>query len=210
MKPDTQILLVEDEAPVRDVWRRYLQRWAYTHEIVPNAEEALALARRRRFDLVITDLAMPGMSGQALLTTLKAEQPELAVIVVTGFGTVQVAVEIMKAGAYDFITKPINFVHAELVVKNCLEQLRVQRESVRLQKVAADLEALNELKEKFIAITNHELRTPVGIIRSVAELLRAEDDGGELGMLVDILARASGQLTEIVSQMHEISSVKSD
>ena len=211
MLADKQILLIDDEADVREVWRRYLERWGYSHDIVPGGCQGLDFARTRRYDIVITDLAMPDMSGAELLRTLKQEQPELAIIVVTGHGTVEVAVEIMKAGAYDFITKPINFVHAELVLKNCVGQLRTQHEARRLQRIAADLEALNDLKEKFLAITNHELRTPVGVVRNVAELLDSEVNGaGELRMLVDMLSRSSQHLVEIVTQMHEITHAKTD
>lgn len=211
MAAEKQILLVDDEASVRSVWQRYLDRWGYGYDLAKCGQEGLALARSVGYQIVITDLAMPDLTGQELLRTLKHEQPELAIIVVTGHGTVEVAVEIMKAGAYDFIAKPINFVHAELVIKNCLEQLRSQRETRRLQRIAADLEALNDLKEKFIAITNHELRTPVGVIRNVAELLEHEiNGGGELRLLVEMLGRSSTQLAEIVAQMHELSRAKSD
>lgn len=211
MAAEKHILLVDDEAPVRSVWQRYLERWGYTYDLAGSGEEGLALARQVRYQIVVTDLAMPDLPGQELLRTLKAEQPGLAIIVVTGHGTVEVAVEIMKAGAYDFIAKPINFVHAELVIKNCLEQLQAQRETLRLQRLAADLETLNDLKEKFIAITNHELRTPVGVIRNVAEILEHEVDGkSELSLLVQMLSRSSAQLAEIVAQMHEISRAKSD
>jgi two-component system, sensor histidine kinase len=211
MAAEKQILLVDDEDSVRGVWQRYLERWGYAYDLAASGQEGLELARRVGYQIVVTDLAMPDLSGQALLRTLKQEQPELAIIVVTGHGTVEVAVQIMKAGAYDFITKPINFVHAELVIKNCLEQLEAQRETRRLQRLTADLETLNDLKEKFIAITNHELRTPVGVIRNVAELLEQEVDGSsEQRQLVDMLSRSSAQLAEIVAQMHELSHAKSD
>lgn len=211
MVAEKQILLVDDEAPVRSVWQRYLERWGYSYDLAATGSEGLALARSVGYQVVVTDLAMPDLPGQELLRTLKEEQPGLAIIVVTGHGTVQVAVEIMKAGAYDFITKPINFVHAELVLKNCLEQIQAQRETQRLQRLAADLEALNDLKEKFIAITNHELRTPVGVIRNVTEILEHEvESQSDLGMLVQMLARSSTQLSEIVAQMHEITRAKFD
>jgi signal transduction histidine kinase len=211
MGSEKQILLVDDEESVRGVWQRYLERWGYSYDIAASGQEGLQAARACRYQIVVTDLAMPDLHGQELLRTLKDEQPGLAVIVVTGHGTVEVAVQIMKAGAYDFITKPINFVHAELVIKNCLEQIQSQRETRRLQRLAADLEALNDLKEKFIAITNHELRTPVGVICNVAELLEREFTGdGDMRPLVEMLSRSSAQLAEIVAQMHEISQAKSD
>ena len=203
------ILVVDDEAPIRMLWELFLTRWGYSHMLAENGEQALQLLRRTPFQLVVTDLTMPVLSGQELIHILKLEQPEVEVIVTTGHGTIEVAVELMKAGVFDFITKPISFNHAELIVKKCLDQIRSRRENERLRQMYRDLEALNRVKEKFIAITNHELRTPVSVLSNVVELLAQELKGNELEPLVHMMERSSRQLAEIVSQMHEIAGAKS-
>jgi signal transduction histidine kinase len=203
------ILVVDDEAPIRMLWERFLTRWGYAHLLAENGQAGLRLLRQTPFQLVITDLTMPVMSGQELIHILKREQPEVEVIVTTGHGTIEVAVELMKAGVFDFITKPISFNHAELIVKKCLDQIRSRRENERLRQMNRDLEALNRIKEKFIAITNHELRTPVSVLSNVVEILGQELKDKDLEPLVRIMERSSHQLTEIVSQMHELSGVKS-
>src|SRR5579862_3827826 len=100
------ILVVDDEAPIRMLWERFLTRWGYTHTLAENGQQALQLLRATPFQLVVTDLTMPVMSGQELIHILKREQPDVEVIVTTGHGTIEVAVELMKAGVFDFITKP--------------------------------------------------------------------------------------------------------
>ena len=204
------ILVVDDEAPIRMLWERFLTRWGYSHALAENGQQALELIRATPFQLVITDLTMPVMSGQELIHVLKREQPNVEVIVTTGHGTIEVAVELMKAGVFDFITKPISFNHAELIVKKCLDQIHSRRENERLRQMNRDLEAINRVKEKFIAITNHELRTPVSVLSNIVEMFAQELRGGELEPLVRMMERSSRQLTEIVSQMHEISEAKSN
>ncbi len=204
-----QILLVEDEPDIRALWEHHLEAWGHSFDSAPSGDAGLELARCKKYRVLITDLAMPGLTGQELIRILKRERPELEIVVVTGNVTVESAVEIMKAGVYEFLTKPINFTQARLVLKNCLEHLDTHLETLRLKRLAEDLEALNERKEKFIAITNHELRTPVSIVQNVAELLQEELSDGDHRHLVDMLSRASSQLVEIVVQMHEISQAKS-
>ncbi|MCH7891537.1 MAG: hybrid sensor histidine kinase/response regulator [Gemmatimonadetes bacterium] len=205
MSADSQILVVEDEATIRLIWERFLNRWGYQVDMAENGQVGLDRAREHAYRLIITDLAMPVLGGQELVRTLKAEQPDLEIIVTTGQGTIEIAVEMMKAGVSDFITKPINFGSAEYVIKKCLENVPAKRENIRLRRINRDLEELNKIKEKFIAITNHELRTPVSIINNVLEVLEPEFRGGSLEELFDMISRSSRHLNEIVTQLHEIS-----
>ncbi|HEX7926980.1 MAG TPA: response regulator, partial [bacterium] len=210
MAAEMDILVVDDEAPIRMLWERFLTRWGYTFALAEHGQQALEKARLTHFDLMITDLTMPVMSGNELIYLLKQEQPNLEMIVTTGHGTIEVAVELMKAGVFDFITKPISFNHAELIIKKCLEQVRAREENVRLRQANRDLEALNEIKEKFIAITNHELRTPVSVLTNIVEILSDEMKGHDMEPMIKMVDRSTKQLAEIVGQMHDISRAKSN
>jgi signal transduction histidine kinase len=210
MAAETDILVVDDEAPIRMLWERFLTRWGYSFALAEHGQQALAQARATRFKLLITDLTMPVMSGNELIYVLRQEQPDLEVIVTTGHGTIEVAVELMKAGVFDFITKPISFNHAELIIKKCLEKVQARQENLRLRQINRDLEALNEIKEKFIAITNHELRTPVSVLTNIVEILSEELKGHATEPLIRMVDRSTQQLAEIVAQMHELSRAKSN
>ena len=205
-----QILVVEDEAPIRMVWKRFLDRWGLSADLAQHGKEALDKARQTPYHLVITDLTMPVMTGQELIYTLKREQPQLEVIVTTGQGSIEIAVEMMKAGAYDFITKPINFASAEYVIKKCLAKVEAQEENLRLRRINRDLEELNMIKEKFIAITNHELRTPVSVICSIVDILAPQFDGKDEEPLLGMITSAAQHLKEIVNEMHELSQINSE
>ncbi len=104
-----KILVVDDEAPVRDVVRKGLsQMGGYSVEVAQNGVEAIEKIEKDVFDLVLTDLKMPEMDGIELLKTIKGTRPEVTVILLTAYGSIETAVEAMRIGATDYITKPID------------------------------------------------------------------------------------------------------
>lgn len=104
-----KILVVDDEAPVREMIQKgLLQMGGYNVEVAQNGLEALEKVEKDIFDLVVTDLKMPEMDGLELLKTIKGTRPEIMVILLTAFGSIETAVEAMKFGANDYITKPVD------------------------------------------------------------------------------------------------------
>lgn len=132
MRP--RVLLVEDDESLRRVTQVHLEQAGYEVATAPGAAEALTLLEKSPQDLVVTDLKMPGMSGLDLLRRIKAEYPEIVVIVLTAFGTVESAVEAMKLGAYDYITKPVQPDALRLVIGRALEHLRLRQEVEHLRR----------------------------------------------------------------------------
>ena len=103
---EAQILLVDDERNAMEVYADFLRMWGYAVTPATSAAQAIQLAEGKDFDLVITDLWMPDMNGIDLLRILKQIRPTLSVIVITGYSSVQTALQAMKAGAADYLTKP--------------------------------------------------------------------------------------------------------
>jgi two-component system NtrC family response regulator len=132
-----RILVVDDDESLRWVTQAQLQQSGYDVVAAADADAALEQVRSLAPDLVVTDLKMPGMSGLDLLKAIRAGYPEILVIVVTAFGTVETAVEAMKAGAYDYITKPVNVDELRLIVKRGLDHLEL-REEVRVLRGSLD------------------------------------------------------------------------
>lgn len=122
------ILVVDDEENLRRVMQIQLQQNGYDVKTALSGDDALQLLAATPFDLVLTDLKMPGMSGLQLLKRIRTEFPEVVVIMITAFGTVETAVEAMRSGAYDYITKPVNIDELKLVLNRALEHLSLQRE----------------------------------------------------------------------------------
>ena len=129
------ILVVDDDASNRVTLERILHREGYEVHHGENGKKALELVRENRVDLVITDLKMPGMSGLELLKALRQVDSDLEVIVMTAFGTVETAVEAMKEGAYDFISKPLRRLELVTCVRKSLERraLHIENRSLRDQ-----------------------------------------------------------------------------
>lgn len=132
-----RILVVDDDESLRWVTQAQLQQSGYEVSAAADGNGALEIMRQAAPDLVITDLKMPGMSGLELLRKIRTDFPEIIVIMVTAFGTVENAVEAMKAGAYDYITKPVNMDELRLIVNRGLEHLGLQKE-VRLLRSSLD------------------------------------------------------------------------
>ena len=132
-----RILVVDDDESLRWVTQAQLQQSGYEATAAASGREALDRMREDPPDLVITDLMMPGMSGLELLKRIRAEYPEVIVIMVTAFGAVDTAVEAMKAGAYDYLTKPVNVDELRIVVDRGLEHLGL-REEIRNLRVSLD------------------------------------------------------------------------
>ena len=123
-----QILVVDDDDSLRRVLQMELEQSGYSVIAAASALEALTILRTRSCDLVITDLKMPGMSGLDLLKQVRELYPEVIAIILTAFGTVDTAVEAMKAGAYHYITKPVHPDELLLVVGRALEHYRLTEE----------------------------------------------------------------------------------
>ena len=122
-----RVLVVDDEQSLRKVLAATLQREGYEVQVAADGEEALAALDRDGADVVVTDLVMPKMDGLSLLRKVVVSHPDVPVIVVTAHGRVDSAVEAMKAGAFDFVTKP--FEHAELksIIAKAARQSRSER-----------------------------------------------------------------------------------
>jgi two-component system response regulator AtoC/two-component system nitrogen regulation response regulator NtrX len=129
------ILLVDDEASVLYTLEAILKPEGYLVARASSAEEAYVLFQAEQFDLVITDLTMPGDSGMTLLEKLLAMKPEILVIMITAYGSEAVAVEAMKRGAYDYMPKPFSNDELRLTVRRALEKvsLRVENQQLRQQ-----------------------------------------------------------------------------
>lgn len=125
----TRILIVDDEAETLDLIAEHLSERGYVVSTALTAEDALLTIQRDFFHIAIVDLHLPGMTGAELLKSVKKTRPDVQVIVITGYGTIRDAVECMKLGASDFITKPILPDHLTLTIQRILEEARLKEEA---------------------------------------------------------------------------------
>src|SRR4051794_3893235 len=132
-----RILVVEDNDSLRGVTQTQLQRCGYSSAASATGPEALALLEKQPFDLVLADLNLPGMSGLELLTRIRSEYPDISVVIITAYGTIETAVAAIKAGAYDYITKPVHPTELRALIARVFERHRLIDE-VRLLRSTLD------------------------------------------------------------------------
>ena len=128
------ILIVDDEKNTREGLKRFLEQKGYEIYIAEDAGQALLLAKEHRPDVVFLDLRMPGVDGMHLLHKLKAEYPKMIALMLTAYGTVETAVQAMKAGAYYYLTKPVNLDELELILKKAFREQSLEHENQDLRK----------------------------------------------------------------------------
>jgi len=127
------VLLVEDKAELRAMLRKALERAGYTVDEAPDGNTAIDKVRSRRYQLVLSDLKLPGNSGLDVLREARRVEPTLPVILVTAYGSVEEAVTAMKEGAFDFIQKPVDLDHLKLLLERAARQQELLRENLLLR-----------------------------------------------------------------------------
>ncbi len=132
-----KVLVVDDDEIMREVLETRLESWGYTTQTAADGHQAERLFADFEPDMVISDVVMPGLSGLDLVKAFKARAPDVAVLLITGHGTVDRAVEAMKQGAHDFLTKPLDYVKLETTLNAIRRDLEARRESSRLKETLA-------------------------------------------------------------------------
>jgi len=211
MKPK-RVLIVDDEEVVRRICAHALTKMGCEIRMAENGLRALEKIDVEDFDLVLSDLKMPLMGGMELLQAIKRDYPHVEVIILTGFATVEDAIEAMKKGASDFLLKPVDSEQLRLVVEKCFEKIDLDAENKQLRLANLKLRELKEMKERFMAITSHELRTPLSHIKGYLSLLSdgAQDlTEAERQEFWHIIWSSVEDLERIVDAMYTLSRVDS-
>jgi Nif-specific regulatory protein len=180
-----QVLIVDDEQVQREMLEGFLAKQGYGVETAGSGAQALDRYKRSSFDLVLTDLRMPGMDGIQLLKELKRFNPEVMVVVLTAFGTVGTAVAAMKEGAYDYLTKPIDLDELLLLVQRAERELGLSRENRDLR---------DQLREKFkvdfIISASRGMEEALNLVKRAAPSSATVLILGESGTGKELIARA--------------------
>ncbi len=180
-----KILVIDDDTSLRRVLEYNLQEEGYDVQAAASGEEGLFFFGQSKPDLVITDMNMPGMDGLMVLKAIKERSPETLVMIITAFGTIDVAVGAMKAGAYDYITKPFHRDALKLTVQKALQFSGLSEENRRLKSELSD-----KADFKTIIGSANEMAKVFAIIRKVADTEAAVLITGESGTGKELVARS--------------------
>ncbi|HEX5132072.1 MAG TPA: sigma-54 dependent transcriptional regulator [Candidatus Krumholzibacteria bacterium] len=181
------ILIADDEQGVRNSLQRLLEFESYRVILVEDGPSALTAVRDRSVDLVLLDIKMPGMDGLEVLSRIHGDNPQLPVVIISGHGTIQTAVEATRLGAFDFVEKPIDADRLLLVIRNGLAQRRLLRENVSLKAA---------VRQKTRVVGEHpEILRILETIRKVAASNARVLIMGENGTGKEMVARALHELS---------------
>jgi len=191
MNDSIKILIAEDTDSMREAMVQILQKEGYRIQAVSNGQDAIN-ALRKSFDLVITDYKMGNISGSDVLAAVKRTNPETEVLIITAFGTIDLAVEMMKSGAWDFMTKPFSKESLLHKVGRTAEHIRERNRSARLMEENAYLK--NEINRKYsigeMIGKTPEMETVFKSIKKMAGSDSAVFISGESGTGKELVARA--------------------
>ena len=182
-----KILIVDDEPLIRESLYEILRIEGYHVQMAPGAKEALRFIKEGAFNIVVTDFKLPEMSGMELLEIIKKDHPGLEVIMITGYGSIETAVEAMKKGAYDYVTKPINDSEIKIIIRKIVEKIKIVEENASLRKTLA-----KERRDSFSGMigSSGKMQSVYRIIDSVASTNATILITGESGTGKGLVAKA--------------------
>ena len=182
------ILVVDDEEVSRFVLREALGKRGYAVEVAPDAETAIRLVGQQSFDLILLDIQLPGLSGIEAISKFKEIDPTLIIIMITAFGSKEMALDAMKRGAYDYFVKPFKMEEMEIVVKRSLERRRLDTEIRTLREQIRDTFQVRNIVGKSGA-----MQEVLGLIGRVASTTASILIWGETGTGKELIAQAIHQ-----------------
>ena len=139
------VLIVDDEQSMCELIDTALELRGYDTTWCQSADRAMELLRQREFDVVLTDVRMPGTTGLQLCQQIKLQRPDIPVVVMTAFGSLETAVSAMRSGAYDFITKPVEMEVLSLTIARAAERRSLTQQIHRLKEQATGVGYFDEL-----------------------------------------------------------------
>lgn len=178
----TRVLVVDDELGIREGCRRVLVSQGFAVDVAENGPAGLRKLRESRYDVLLLDIMMPGMSGIEVLRQARQIDPDLICIIITGYATVELAVQAIREGAHDFVAKPFSADQLLQVINRELERRTLRREAERLRaleeearelaRAKAELQKLEAVEGRFMLTLVHIMRAPVAVLQNTVQLIR--------------------------------------
>jgi two-component system sensor histidine kinase/response regulator len=179
-----RILIIDDEKAICDACSRILTEDKYEVEVASDGESGLAKIDAFHPDIVLVDLKMPGINGIEVLSRIREKDPTVVSVVITGFATIESAVDSMKVGAFDFLPKPFTPGQLRIIARRALDNRMALLEAERLRNEK------EKMRQNFVSMVSHELRTPLVAVIQYLEVIR----NGFAGSISDEQSRIIGRM----------------
>ena len=193
-----RLLIIDDDQFILRSFVTILEREGYEVVGIDSGNRALELIKKERFHLILTDLMMDGVDGLGVLKEAKKLNPEVVVVIITGFDSMESALEAMRCGAYDYLIKPCAEIDLKMTVKRGLEKLRIEKKLLEIER----LKAITETAIK----TSREINTPLETIMQELDIL--SNNGGQIDKKakeeIKILSKEAKRIKDILEKMSSI------
>jgi two-component system sensor histidine kinase/response regulator len=187
-----KILVVDDDESIRDSCTQVLIKNQYTVETAEDGRIGLAKMKTFCPDLLLLDLKMPGLSGMDVLKEIHDRDPYLIIVVITGYASIESAVDTMKQGVYDYLPKPFTPDQLRIIVKRGLERRSFRVEADRLRKEK------ETMRKNFVSMVSHELRSPLAAVQQNLMVVTGGMAGEIPSKVKDILLRMRERITSLI------------
>jgi signal transduction histidine kinase len=191
------VIVIDDEESMRDSCRMILEKAGFRTETAENGLEGIRKVEELEPEIVLIDLKMPGIGGFEVLDRIRQINPQIIPIVITGYATVESAVEAMKRGAYDFLPKPFTPEELRLIINRGLERIKLAREAESLRREKKLIE------ENFITMVSHQLRSPLVAIMQYFETILAGMVGTIDPKPREMLVKARERLDQLMELIND-------
>jgi two-component system sensor histidine kinase/response regulator len=203
-----KIVVIDDDYAMRLSCGKILSKMGLQFEAFEDGARGLSAVGALKPDLVVVDLKMPGISGMEVVSRVREIDPQAVVVVITGYATIDTAVEAMKAGAYDFLPKPFSPDEFRLIVNRALERRQLALESQRSEVERA------LLKRRFVTFVSHQLQSPLAAIHQYLDVLKyldnSEDAAAKRQEWIDRCLKRTEELQSIIRDWLTVAKIEGD
>ncbi len=200
------ILIVDDEEKICKRLSSVIQREGYLVTSTTQPDKAIEFLSQQQFDIILTDLNMPQKSGFQIMEYIQQSGLNVLIIVITGYASVDTAIQSIKLGAYDFIQKPFDIETLKLTIKRAALTIKLRKEN---ERYIEELKKLNYLKNEFISVVSHDLRSPLATIGAYVKYLTRKDDlPQQYVRYLNIIGEIAENLYALVNELLDISKIE--
>lgn len=190
---DKRIVLIDDDDIIRLSCKQILEKSGYRVETFGNGQEGIRRIREVRPPVLIVDIKMPELDGFEVINIVREIDPDLVIVVITGYATIETAVDAMKAGAYDFLPKPFTPSELRLIIDRSFERWGLIKEAQRLRREK------EEAEHKFVALVSHQLKGPLVAVKQYLDVMLFSLKGELPAKAVEWITRSQIRLGEMLT-----------
>jgi two-component system, sensor histidine kinase and response regulator len=194
---ENTIFVIDDDEIIRLSCEQILHKSGYKVETFGNGHQGIERLKEVRPPLLVVDIKMPELDGFEVIKIVRRIDPDIVVIVITGYATIETAVDAMKTGAYDFLPKPFTPGELRMIIERGFERWRLTKEAQTLRKEK------EEVERKFVTLVSHQLKAPLGAVKQYLDVLLYTSRDKLAGETLDWISRSQARIQEMLDLIQD-------